>query len=312
MKVFVAGASDVLGRAAVRQLAADGDTIVGLVRDEEEARTVSALGGIPAVGSIFDCEFLRRSIHGCDVVMHLASAIPQKRKPAPSDWTTNDRLRREGTRNLIEAAKGEKLYAFVQQSTASIYGDRRGDWVTEAEPPHPDTNLVSALEGERIVLAAYNEFGLPGVILRGASLYGSEIWSTRNLISGIKQRSAPIIGSGEQYWHYIYVEDMASACVSAAKNPAPGEIFFVADDWPFHARELLNYLAEQLKAPSPIKMTVTLARVLGGDSALFFAQSVRYRTDKIKKMLGWTPRYPTFHEGFAEILPRLGVSYKSL
>jgi hypothetical protein len=82
----------------------------------------------------------------------------------------------------------------------------------------------------------------------------------------------------------------------------------VADDWPFHARDLLNYLAAQLKAPAPLKMTITFARVLSRDSALLGAQSVRYRTDKIKKVLGWTPRYPTFREGFAEILRQMGVS----
>ena len=239
--------------------------------------------------------------------MHLATAIPKKRRPSAEDWVTNDRLRREGTRYLIEASRGVKLHAYVQQSVAFLYGDRRGAWVTEDEPPHPSKNLCSAVDGEQMTLAAYGEFGLPGMILRGATFYGPEVWSTRSLIAGIKRGLAPVVGTGDQYWHYIYIDDMAGACVRAAENPAPGEIFFVADDWPFRARDFLTYLASQLKAPAPFKMTVALARLLGGESALFSAQSVRYRTDKIKKMLGWMPRYPTYREGLAEILPRLGV-----
>jgi nucleoside-diphosphate-sugar epimerase len=308
MRVFVTGSSGVLGRATIRQLSARGHAVVALVRGEEKARAVSELDAKPVVGDIFDLEFLRRAMNGSDVVMHLASAIPKKPRPAVEDWAMNDRLRREGTRNLIEAARGEKLHAYVQQSVAFLYGDRRGDWVTEDEAPRPSARLQSAVEGEQMTLAAYGEFGLPGVILRGARFYGPEVWSTRNLIAGIKRHLAPVIGSGNQYWHYVFVEDMARACVHAAENPAPGEIFFVADDWPFHARDFLNYLAAQLKAPVPFKMTVTLARLLVGDEALFSAQSVRYRTDKIKKILGWTPRYPTFREGLAEILPQLGVS----
>jgi nucleoside-diphosphate-sugar epimerase len=307
MRAFVAGSSGVLGRASIQQLCARGHQVVGLVRSEEKASVVRELGAEPVVGDMFDLEFLRGALRGADVIIHLATALPRKRRPTPANWVTNDRLWREGTRNLIEAARGEKLHAYIQQSVAFLYGDRRGSWVTEDEPPRPPANLKSAVEGEQMALAAYDEFDLPSVILRGATLYGPEAWSTRNLISAVKRRLAPIIGGGEQYWHYVYVEDMARACVRAAENPAPGEIFFVADDWPFHARDFLTYLAAQLQAPAPIKMTVTLARLLVGELALSYAQSVRYRTDKIKKMLGWTPRYPTYREGFAEILPQMGV-----
>jgi nucleoside-diphosphate-sugar epimerase len=145
------------------------------------------------------------------------------------------------------------------------------------------------------------------MILRGATFYAPDAWSTRQLVDSVKHRLYPIIGSGEQYWHYIYIDDMASAFVRAAERPAPGEVFFVADDWPFHQRDLLNWLAVQLNAPAPFTMSVALATVLGGGGAGALARSARYRTDKIKKMLGWTPRFPTYREGFAEILPQLGI-----
>lgn len=310
MNVFVAGASGVLGRAVVRQLADRGHTVVGLVRGEAKAHTLSDLGARPIIGHIFDFDFIRRATRGCDVVMHLATSIPKKRSPAPEDWAMNDRLRREGTRNLIEASRGHGIKAYIQQSVAFLYGNRQGEWVTEDEPPDPPWNLVSAVEAEQMTLDACREFGLPGIILRGATFYGPEAWSTRNMIAGIKRRTTPIIGSGDQYWHYIYVEDMAGACVLAAENPTPGQVFFVADDWPVRSREFLNYVAAQLKAPAPIKMSVSLARLLGGDEALLSVQSVRYRTDKIKKTLGWNPRHPTFREGLSEILQQMGVSQR--
>jgi nucleoside-diphosphate-sugar epimerase len=126
------------------------------------------------------------------------------------------------------------------------------------------------------------------------------------MLDAIKQRRLPIIGSGSQYWHWIYVDDMARACVLAAEHPAPGEIFNVADDWAFHAADGMNYMAAQLNAPAPIKMTALLARALGGSTAALLAQSARYRTDKIKKMLGWSPVYPTYREGMAEVFRQMG------
>jgi hypothetical protein len=68
----------------------------------------------------------------------------------------------------------------------------------------------------------------------------------------------------------------------------------------------MNYMAAALNAPAPFKMTVALARVLGGGTAGFLAQSARYRTDKLKKMLGWAPKYPTYREGLAEVFKQMG------
>ena len=75
----------------------------------------------------------------------------------------------------------------------------------------------------------------------------------------------------------------------------------------YHARDFLTYLAAQLHAPAPFHVSAPVARFLMGRTVMEQTVSVRYRTDKIKKMIGWTPRYPTYREGFAEILPRLGA-----
>ena len=308
MRILIAGSSGVLGRATIRQLCARGHEVIALVRSEEKARVVRALGAEPLAGDLFDVAFLKEAVRRAEVVMHLATSIPRRARPRASDWEMNDRLRREGTRNLVEAARGAQLRAYIQQSVAFLYGDRHGEWLGEDEPlPRTPRYLQSAVDAERTVLAAYDEFGLPGIILRGAQFYGPDAWHTRALINAVKRRMLPIIGNGDQYWHYIYIDDMAGACVRAAENPAPGEVFFVADDWPFHARDFIHFLAAQLHAPAPFTMSALTARILLGNAATVSTASVRYRTDKLKKMIGWTPRYPTYREGFADILPRLGA-----
>lgn len=74
---------------------------------------------------------MRDLVGDAEAVLHLATAIPTKPKTSPRDWVTNDRLRREGTRNLVEACRGRQVRAFIQQSVAYVYGDVRGEWLDE-------------------------------------------------------------------------------------------------------------------------------------------------------------------------------------
>lgn len=308
MNIFVTGGTGVLGQPTIRLLVARGHRVTALVRNAERAQLVTNVGATPLEGDLFDVNFIRDAVRDADSVLHLATAIPKKAAPGANDWALNDQIRREGTKNLLDAAQQHKLHSFVVQSIAFLYGNTRGEWKREEDPlPRKIArNLKSAAEMEANVLAEYQINNTPVVILRGALFYSPAAYSTRAMLDAIRHRRFPIIGSGEQYWHWIYVDDMARAVVLAAEHPAPGEIFNVADDWAFHARDGLNYIAAQLNAPAPFKMSVLLARILAGGTASFLAQSARYRTDKIKKMLGWAPKYPTYREGFAEIFRQMG------
>lgn len=308
MRVFITGATGVLGQPTLRLLVARGHRVTALVRSEPRAELVRELGGQAVVGDLFNGGQVKEVAAGAEAILHLATSIPKKAAPGRSDWIMNDRIRREGTANLLAAARGQGLRSFVAQSVAFLYGDTRGAWMREDDPlPRKiPFNLRSAVDLEAAALEAYKKDDTPVVILRGALFYGPAAWSTRRMLDAIRHRAVPIVGSGQQYWHWIYVDDMARAVVLATEDPAPGEIFNVADDWPFHAADGLNYMAGELNAPAPLHMTPALARILGGYTAAFFAQSARYRTDKLKKMLGWAPKYPTYREGFGAILRQLG------
>ncbi len=308
MKIFVTGGTGVLGQPTVRLLVARGHQVTALVRNETRAQLVTELGATPLIGDLFDANFVRLAMEGAESVLHLATAIPKRSAPTAQDWALNDRIRREGTQNLLNAAAKQQTRSFVIQSVAFLYGDTRGEWKREDDPlPRKVARtLQSAVEMEANAMAEYTINETPVVILRGALFYAPHAYSTRSMLDAIKARRLPIIGSGEQYWHWVYADDMARAVVLAAEHPAPGEIFNVADDWAFHAKDGLNYIAAHLNAPAPFKMSVLLAQIFAGSTATFFAQSARYRTDKIKKMLGWSPKYPTYREGFAEIFRQMG------
>lgn len=308
MKIFVTGGTGILGQPTIRLLVARGHQVTVLVRNEQRAPLMTELGATPLLGDLFDTNFVRLAVENAESVLHLATAIPKKAAPSVKDWALNDRIRCEGTQNLLNATQKRNLHSFVLQSVTFLYGGTRGEWKREEDPlpRNVPRNLRSAAEMEANALAEYKINETPVVILRGALFYSPTAYSTRAMLDAIRHRRFPIIGSGEQYWHWIYVDDMARAVVLAAEHPAPGEIFNVADDWPFHAADGMNYMAAQLNAPAPFKMSVLLARIFAGGTASFLAQSARYRTDKIKKMLGWSPKYPTYREGFAEIFRQMG------
>ncbi len=305
MNVFIAGSSGVLGRSTIRQLVSHGHQAMALVRTEDKARVVKSLGASAVIGDIFNPAQVRDLVDGADAVLHLATAIPTKPRWKRDDWIANDRLRREGTRNLVEACRGRKIRAYVQQSIAFVYGNLHGAWVDESAPPCPSNITQSALEGEQIALNARRDWGLPAIVLRGAQFYHAESWSTRYFIGQIKRCQLPIIGDGNYFWHYIHVDDMARAVVCAVENAseASGEILNVADDEPCQAKEFLEFLANRIGAPRPMRVPAWLARLFAGSETVnFLTTSARYRTGKIKKKLGWKPQFPTYREGFAQIL----------
>src|SRR6202158_2748188 len=115
MRVFIAGASGVLGRRLIQQLTARGHSVVGQVRSARAESVVRAAGGEPRHADLFDAESLAKAADGCDTVIHAATAIPTKRKSVPSDWAMNDRIRRKGTRCLTEAAAKIGANTYLQQ-----------------------------------------------------------------------------------------------------------------------------------------------------------------------------------------------------
>ena len=104
MRVFIAGATGVLGRRMVRQFLERGHRVVGLARDEKGERTIQRLGGEAIVADIFDADSMAAAVGQADVVIHAATSIPARVSSNRADWELNDRLRREGTRALTSAA----------------------------------------------------------------------------------------------------------------------------------------------------------------------------------------------------------------
>src|SRR5690242_528809 len=122
MRIFVAGATGILGRRAVADLVAAGHSVTAVVRSDAKADVARALGAEPVRVSLFDPEALRAAVAGHDAVCNLATHIPPLSRAAdPRAWNENNRIRSEASGNLVDAALAAGASVYVQESIAFLY-----------------------------------------------------------------------------------------------------------------------------------------------------------------------------------------------
>jgi len=302
MKVFIAGASGVLGRRLVRQFVARGHAVVGQVRSAKAESTVKEAGGQPRHADLFDAESLARAAEGCDTVIHAATAIPTKQKTTPADWAMNDHIRRKGTRCLTEAAAKIGAKTYLQQSIAWVARPKDDSPFDEGSPLVPDPKIQSAIDAEAIAREAESAEGFTVSILRGGFFYDSESAHTRMIGDSLRKRQLPVIGGGDALWAMIHSDDAASAYVSAAEKPTSG-VWHIVDNELVQVRAFLKEFAARLGAPSPRRVPIWLAKWIAGEQAVeYFTRSTRTTNERFRREFGWTPCYPTYREGLQEIV----------
>jgi uncharacterized protein YbjT (DUF2867 family) len=153
MRIFLAGATGVLGTRLVPLLVAKGHDVAGMTRSPEKADGLRELGAEPVICDVFDSEALERAVVAFrpDTVMHQLTDLPDTPPLLPEHRERNARIRREGTRNLLAAARAAGASRFLAQSVA---------WKLDADGD------AAAAELEESVLAA------GGVVLRYGQIYG--------------------------------------------------------------------------------------------------------------------------------------------
>ncbi len=302
MKVFVAGATGVLGRRLLAQLRARGHKVLGLVRSIEGDRIVRSLGAEPRCANLFNADSLARAAEGAEIVIHAATAIPAKPRPVPSDWEMNDRVRREGTRALCDAAARIGARLFLLQSIVWVARPSDDAPFDETSPANPDRITQSAFDAERIARAAASSRAFRAAVLRCGYFFSPDSRHTRILGEEIARRRLPIVGSGDAVWACIHADDAASAVVTAAEAGKAG-LWHVVDDQPAVVKNLLTALSALLGAPQPRTVPAWIARLVAGSGATnFFTRSVRTSNARFRADFGWTPRFPSYREELQQIV----------
>jgi nucleoside-diphosphate-sugar epimerase len=300
MKVLVIGATGAVGMPLVSQLVERGHEVVGTSRTRERAETLRELGAKPAVLDVLDREAVRRTVLEArpDAIVHQATALADGvdfKRFAETIAQTN-RLRTEGTDNLLAAAREAGVERFVAQSYAVLTYARVGGPVKTEDDPLDERMpeaVQKTVEAIKHLEAATLDAG--GIVLRYASFYGAAIDPMRD---AVRKRQVPIVGDGGGVWSLIHVADAAAATVLALERGESG-VYNVADDEPALVRDVLPVLAEALGAPPPRKVPAWLAKLFAGELGVIMMTQIRGSSNaKAKREFGWTLRYPSWRQGF--------------
>jgi nucleoside-diphosphate-sugar epimerase len=297
VRVFVLGATGVIGRRALPALATAGHEVTALARGPDRAARVSSLGATPVEADPFDEGNLAGALSGHEAVINVMTRIPPLSRAAlPSAWRENDRLRREASGNVARAARRAGVERLVQESIAFLYADGREAWLDEDASIEPAVQTRSAIDAEQNA----RTFG-DAVVLRFGSFYGPDSDQSAAMVAMARRGLSPLPTRPTGYVSPLWLDDTGTA-VSAALA-APAGTYNVADTEPLRGAEFDAALATAVGRPrlrAPARPLMRLAPTLR-----VVARSQRLSTARLREATGWAPSMPSSRDGMIELVTAL-------
>jgi nucleoside-diphosphate-sugar epimerase len=305
MSILVTGATGFTGTALCRRLAAESITVTAFVRRSSDTSALEQSRVNIKRVDIEDTDDIRRNFAGIEIVYHLAAAW----RVEHSDLREFQRVNVEATRNLLEVARENRVNRFVHCSTVGVQGHIDDPPADEEYRYAPgDHYQETKMEGEKLALHYFSN-GLPGVVVRPAGIYGPGDTRFLKLFRPINRRMFVMIGSGEAFYHFTYIDDLVQGLLLAGSRPeAIGEIFTVAGEEYISLKRLVDLIADVLEKSRPslrvpffpvYKAAVVcdrFCRYFGIEPPLyprrvdFFRKDRAFSIEKAKRVLGYRPK----------------------
>jgi 2-alkyl-3-oxoalkanoate reductase len=302
MNIFIAGGTGAIGRALVPLLVRAGHRVVALTRSAERTSLLEKMGAVPVVGDVYDVAGLARLLveSKAEIVIQQLTAFGTK---DGDPYAETMRVRTEGTRNLISAARAARVRRFIAQSISFICSPSVSGVTDEETPLYLDASpavrafaeAVASLERQTLEAG-----GISGTVLRYGWFYGpGTSYDTEGAIpTAIRKGSYPIVAAGAGTYSFINLSDAAAATVKVLSHDVSG-IYNVVDDSPIRLSEWLPLVAKLLDAPTPGHMDEATARETLGDVRVYYMNEQRGASNaKAKRELNWQPVFPSCRTGF--------------
>ncbi|AXV06791.1 NAD-dependent epimerase/dehydratase [Euzebya pacifica] len=302
MKVFIAGATGGLGRLAVTRLTAAGHDVTGIARTDRSAALLDRLGATPARLDLFDDTAVTSAVAGHEVVMNLATRIPTGGSAATrKGWVENERLRRDGSRILVDAALAGGATRFVQESICFSYADHGADWITEDAALEP-LSLNAAMVDAEDSAARFTAAGGNGVVLRFGQFVQPESPMTQALLDGAAKGRVPLVGRPDAYQSMVDVGDAAAGVVAALD--APAGTYNVCEERPATRAEHLAAL--EAVVGHRVRMLPRAAAMV--PVMAFIARSQRVSSHRFVEATGWRPTVPAVVDAWPAVARAIAAS----
>ncbi len=292
--ILVTGATGLVGHALVRRLARRGDRVRALVRDPERARTILPAEVELVRGDVTDPPSLVPAASGASLVFHSAGLPEQWQR----DEQMFDRVNRQGTRNVLEAALAAGVRRVVYTSTMDVFAADPGGPMDETriDPVPKHSAYEHSKQRAEAEAEAVRARGLEVVYVNPSAVYGpAPVHVTLNtLFLKLMRRQAPMLTPGGM--SIAYVDGVADAHVAAAERGRSGERYLVAD-----AHVLVSDLAREIcrQAGLPKVPPVAPAWLLRG---------VAWAGQALGRTFGFTPLITPGQLGFLLWNPRVDAT----
>jgi nucleoside-diphosphate-sugar epimerase len=285
----VTGATGVLGRSAVPALVAAGHQVVGMARTSAKAELLTLSGAEARPASLFDRDSLVGLFERCDAVVNLAASLPVgHRARSPWVWRAQDRLRIEGVRHVVAAARDAGVRRLVQESVSWLYADQGSAWIDESSPVEITRATEPASMGE-FAVQDFTDCAHTAVVLRFGGVVGDDAATRRSLRAAAHGR--PIgYGDPDGWTHVIHADDVGPCVVAALE--VPGGVYNVGAE-PVLRRDLVAGFAAAVGRPGGDFVGPVMRR-LGGTRAEPLGRSLRVDSSRFTSTTGWAPRRDAF------------------
>jgi nucleoside-diphosphate-sugar epimerase len=305
MRIFIAGGTGAIGRFLIPLLVNAGHKVVALTRAEDRAAQLAQAGAAPVIGDVFDEVQLTRLVaeSEAEVVIHQLTAFGTK---TGDPYAETIRVRIEGTRKLIAAARAARARRFIAQSISFMCSPFGSGLTDEETPLYLDSRpgvralaeAIASLERQTLEARA-----MSGTVLRYGWFYGPGTSYDRagTIPTGLRNGTTRIVGQGAGTYSFINLRDAAAATLEVLDHEANG-IYNIVDDTPVRLSEWLPVAAKLLGAPVPGHEGEESARKRIGDLRVYYMNEQRGASNaKARHEFNWQPAYASWRDGFAEL-----------
>ncbi|WP_137119631.1 NAD-dependent epimerase/dehydratase family protein [Segeticoccus rhizosphaerae] len=307
MRILVAGATGAIGRQLVPRLVTAGHEVHGMTRSESKQDLLRGLGAVPVVADALDPDQVAEAVGRArpEVIVHELTAIGGlDLRQMDRSFAATNRLRTEGTDNLLSAGQAVGVRRFVAQSYFAAYARTGGPVKNEDDAVDPSParemreTVAAILHLEEAVLGAQ---WTEGIVLRYGGFYGpgTSLAPGGDQTEMVRKRRFPLVGDGAGVWSFIHVADAADATAAAVERGTRG-IYNIVDDEPAPVAEWLPALAQTLGAKAPMRVPRFVGRLFAGETGVVMMTELRGASNaKAKRELVWRPAHPSWRQGFA-------------
>ncbi|AOB30387.1 dTDP-4-dehydrorhamnose reductase [Bordetella sp. H567] len=295
MKIFIAGATGVIGLPLVRSLVTLGHEVVGMTRGGHGLSALKEVGASATAVDALDAAAVREAVGHArpDVVIDQLTWLPRTPAEVFASLPQDTRLHEVGGANLLAAAQAAGAKRYIMQSRGFFLEGAGGQLADESARMRSDAPGV--VGDSTRVFDAYEanvlDAALEGVVLRYGFFYGPGTWYRPDgaVADQLRAGTAGILGEGNAPWSFVHIDDAVAATVAALDGPAG--VYNIVDDSPLPAGEHLRALARWVGADEPKQILDPAELQAIGPEALYYHTRLSGASNlRAKSLLGFRPR----------------------